>query len=215
MNTNNLPSMLGQIVNGFRITSELYSIEEGTPIAFRYAGPRLIQRDVIEQPAPIKKTGPGHFNSYAALTAYVKSMLNDYMRGGACFQIALGACLDFCPTKIMAHTDAWDMICRKGHTSHYWRSQGIRPWSGTKDPTQAFMDEVCGQGHEDGTRRKATRIKIDKSICTLNRLAKRYPSSRVFVGVDGHCVALIDGDIYDHTYKKGRRVEWAWLIEEI
>lgn len=215
MNTPKLPSMLGQMVNGMQITSEMFTMEDGSPIVFRFSGGQMVQRDCIAEPAPIKKTGPGHFNPYPGLTDAVKKQLNGYMRGGSCFQVALGACLDFCPTYIMEKCDEYGMICPKGFSKDYWRGRGIRPWTGTKDPSVDFMNDVCYKTHEDGTRRNATRIRIDQRTSTLNRLAKAYPTGRYFVGVDGHCLAIIDGDIYDHTFKKGRRVEWAWRIDPV
>lgn len=207
--------MLGQMVNGMQITSELFSIEDGTPIVFRFSAGKMVQRDTIAPEPMAKPVAIGFFDPYDNLTQAVKDRLNSYMRGGSCFQVALGACLDKCPTFIMDVCDDYGMICPKGFSKDYWRARNIRPWTGTRNPTQEFMDEVCYSAHEDGTRHKATRIKIDQRTSTLNRLAKAYPKSRLFVAVDAHCLAIMDGDIYDFKLGKGRKVDWAYLIEPV
>lgn len=210
--TPTLPSMLGQNVNGHRITSEMFSIEDGSPIVFRFSGAKMIQRDSFIEPKPAA-AGMLHRDPGALLSDPIKKALNDGMRGGSCMPVALGYVLGRCPVNVMNELMTHELICPKGVPSWMWADKGVRPWGGSKDPSQDQLDEI-GRFMAEGQKVMARfePIKIDSSCCTLNRMAKKYPSSKILVAVKGHALAIDDGIIIDHKHGKGRKVEWAYLV---
>ena len=56
----------------------------------------------------------------------------------------------------------------------------------------------------------------DGSIITrsmnLSTFAKKHPRGRFYILVKGHALAIIDGEIVDHTDKPKRRVYYAWKV---
>jgi len=58
----------------------------------------------------------------------------------------------------------------------------------------------------------------DSSIKTrdmnLSTFCKKYPRGKFYILVKGHALAIIDGEIVDHTDKPKRRVYYAWKIIE-
>lgn len=46
----------------------------------------------------------------------------------------------------------------------------------------------------------------------LGQFCKKHPVGRYFVVVRGHALAVIDGVIYDHSYKPRRMVVGAWRV---
>lgn len=211
--TTTLPSMLGQNVNGHRITSEMFSIEDGSPIVFRFSGAKMIQRDAFTEPKPAA-AGMLHRCPMALLSDSVKKALNDGMRGGSCMPVALGYLLNRCPVNVMNELITHQLICPKGVPSWMWDDKGVVPWTGSKDPSQDELDQIGLYNDDQGypVIARFEKIKIDSSCSTLNRLAKKYPSSRILVAVNEHALAIQDGIIIDFKLGKGRKVEWAYIV---
>lgn len=213
--TPTLPSMLGQNVNGHRITSEMFSIEDGSPIVFRFSGAKMIQRDAFTAPEP-KPAGLMHRNPMDLLSDPVKKALKDGMRGGSCMPVALGYILNRCPVRVMNALITHQLICPKGVPSWIWRDKGVRPWSGSHDPSRDQLDQL-GRFYDsngDPVMIRFERIKIDSTCSTLNRMAKKYPSSTILVAVSEHALCIENGIIIDAWLKKGRKVEWAFLVHK-
>lgn len=51
-----------------------------------------------------------------------------------------------------------------------------------------------------------------KNRITLKEFCKQHPVGRYWVGVSGHALAVIDGVIYDHSYKPRRQVLMAFRV---
>ena len=47
---------------------------------------------------------------------------------------------------------------------------------------------------------------------TLSTFTKKFNKGRYYVLVKGHALAVIDGEIVDHTDKPKRRIRYAWKI---
>lgn len=47
----------------------------------------------------------------------------------------------------------------------------------------------------------------------LSTFAKKYPRGKFYILVKGHALAIIDGEIVDHTDKPKRRVYYAWEVD--
>ena len=47
---------------------------------------------------------------------------------------------------------------------------------------------------------------------TLSTFCKNYPTGTYYVLVDRHALAIIDGEVIDHTDKPKRRIKQAWQI---
>lgn len=46
----------------------------------------------------------------------------------------------------------------------------------------------------------------------LSTFSKKYPKGKYYILVKGHALAVIDGEIVDHTDKPKRRVRYAWRV---
>lgn len=53
---------------------------------------------------------------------------------------------------------------------------------------------------------------IKTRAMNLSTFAKKHPTGTFYVLVDGHALAIINGEIVDHTDKPKRRVKYAWRI---
>jgi hypothetical protein len=51
----------------------------------------------------------------------------------------------------------------------------------------------------------------DKGV-TLGEFCKAHPVGRYWVNVTGHALAVINGQVHDHSLKPRRRVRYAWRI---
>jgi hypothetical protein len=78
-----------------------------------------------------------------------------------------------------------------------------------------YAKEVLGQ--------EVTRVKAEQDYkqpegymltrdMTLSTFAKKYPRGKYYILVKGHALAVIDGEIVDHTDKPKRRIRYAWKI---
>jgi hypothetical protein len=47
----------------------------------------------------------------------------------------------------------------------------------------------------------------------LSTFAKKHPRGKFYILVKGHALAIIDGEIVDHTDKPKRRVYYAWKVD--
>ena len=48
---------------------------------------------------------------------------------------------------------------------------------------------------------------------TLSTFAKKYSRGKFYILVKGHALAVIDGEIVDHTDKPKRRINFAWKVD--
>lgn len=46
----------------------------------------------------------------------------------------------------------------------------------------------------------------------LSTFSKKYPKGKYYILVKGHALAVINGEIVDHTDKPKRRVRFAWKV---
>lgn len=54
--------------------------------------------------------------------------------------------------------------------------------------------------------------KLDGNNITVGRFCKENPEGRYVVLVRGHALAVIDGEIYDHSYKPRRHVQAVYKV---
>lgn len=47
---------------------------------------------------------------------------------------------------------------------------------------------------------------------TLSTFSKKYPRGKYYILVKGHALAVINGEIVDHTDKPKRRIRYAWKV---
>ena len=47
----------------------------------------------------------------------------------------------------------------------------------------------------------------------LSTFSKKYSKGKYYILVKGHALAVIDGEIVDHTDKPKRRVRYAWKVD--
>lgn len=48
----------------------------------------------------------------------------------------------------------------------------------------------------------------------LSTFCKRYPKGKYYILVKGHALAVVDGEVIDHTDKPKRRIRYAWKIDK-
>jgi len=48
---------------------------------------------------------------------------------------------------------------------------------------------------------------------TLSTFARKYSRGKFYILVKGHALAVIDGEIVDHTDKPKRRINFAWKVD--
>jgi len=48
---------------------------------------------------------------------------------------------------------------------------------------------------------------------TLSTFSKKYPRGKYYILVKGHALAIINGEIVDHTDKPKRRIRYAWKVK--
>jgi hypothetical protein len=48
---------------------------------------------------------------------------------------------------------------------------------------------------------------------TLSTFAKKFKRGKFYILVQGHALAVIDGEIVDHTDKPKRRIRYAWKVD--
>lgn len=53
---------------------------------------------------------------------------------------------------------------------------------------------------------------IKTRAMNLSTFAKKHPRGSYYILVPGHALAIIDGEIVDHTDKPKRRIRFAWQI---
>lgn len=79
----------------------------------------------------------------------------------------------------------------------------------------SYAKEVLGK---DVIRVKAEQDykQPDGSIKTrdmnLSTFSKKYPRGKYYILVKGHALAVIDGEVVDHTDKPKRRIRYAWRV---
>jgi len=47
----------------------------------------------------------------------------------------------------------------------------------------------------------------------LSTFTKKYPRGKYYILVKGHALAIINGEIVDHTDKPKRRIRYAWKVK--
>lgn len=99
------------------------------------------------------------------------------------------------------------------------RGRGVR----TLTILETFPQAVGKEYFKEILDKQVTRVKAkqdykqpDGSIktrdMTLSTFSKKYPRGKYYILVKGHALAVIDGEIVDHTDKPKRRVYYAWKI---
>jgi hypothetical protein len=48
---------------------------------------------------------------------------------------------------------------------------------------------------------------------TLSTFAKKFKSGKFYILVKGHALAIINGEVVDHTDKPKRRINYAWKVD--
>lgn len=108
---------------------------------------------------------------------------------------------------VISFSEVWNAPYEAAH-NHMKRQFGRKNRSGPawvncedaiKRCPKTKMDKLWGYKEED-------------KIITLGQFLKQYPTGRYWVFVRGHALAVIDGIVYDHSYKPRRKVKLAYRV---
>lgn len=65
--------------------------------------------------------------------------------------------------------------------------------------------------HEVPGAKDVNGLRPDKGV-TLGEFCKAHPVGRYWVNVTGHALAVVNGQVHDHSLRPRRRVRYAWRI---
>lgn len=107
---------------------------------------------------------------------------------------------------VISFTQVWDTTYDLAHK--HLKKQFRRPNRG--GPSWAN----CHKAVELCPKTKITDMGYTRdNKITINQFIERHPKGRYWVFVSGHALAIIDGVLYDHSYKLKRRVILAFKVE--
>ena len=132
-----------------------------------------------------------HINNWINL----RDLRKQIGEGGDCTVVAISAVLDI--PYLDAHLLCKDLFKRK-------KKKGVSNavWGTFKEQMEVFRPEVkVVEGPYNS-----------KNKITINQFCKKHPNGAYLIGVRGHALAIIDGNVYDHSFRIKRQVNSAWRV---